>query len=110
MHCTTKELLQDFVNYAKDYGVRHHLNEVTIGQFIHRMCPGIDVRQRRVTEKHRNAYGTVVDRYVRKRCYMFPALDVCRNQWDLELGEEVWPPIMKALPINPYPESDDGVM
>lgn len=82
-----------FVNYAKEFNIKHHTNHTTLGQFLSRMCPGLDVKQRRVPVPVKQEDGTVEEIMLRKRCYIFPSLGKCRQQWDKEYGEEFWPEI-----------------
>ena len=87
----TEQVLAHFVSYTRDLGIRHHVNATTLGQFIHRMSPGLGTVQKRCEVVVRQPNGEFKDMMKRKRVYLFPDLMTCRRRWDDEFGKEEWP-------------------
>ena len=99
-----EDVNKDFVAWAKEFDIKHRVKPENIGQFLRRLCPGLTRRQKSVVVPGKNIYQKDIDRHVKKGVYTFPALPVCRKQWDLEFGDETWPEVTGAASLNPYPE------
>jgi len=98
-----EDLTKDFVRWTQEFGVKHRIVPAQVGQFMKKMCPGLSRKQKSVVVQGQNIYQKDVDRHVKKGVYTFPSLTICRNAWNLNIGEESWPDeSTQALPINPY--------
>lgn len=103
------DLIKDFVQWTQDFAIKHRVTPAQIGQFLKRMCPGLSRRQKSVVVAGKNIYQKDIDRHVKKGVWTFPCLAVCRDHWDLNIGEEPWPDQgTKAVPLNPYSEDAIG--
>jgi hypothetical protein len=96
------DLRKDFVEYTKDFGIRHRVNDAQFGQFLRRMCPGMSRSQKMIVVPAKNIYQDQIDKHVRRGVYQFPSLDICRKTWSLNLGDEDWPEETTPIPLNPY--------
>jgi len=85
------DLLKDFVEWTKDFNIRHRVGPAQVGQFLKKLCPGLTRKQKSVLISGTNVYRERVDRHVRKGVWTFPSLEICRKAWDLNIGEETWP-------------------
>jgi hypothetical protein len=99
-----EDLILDFIQYTKDFAIRHHVNSAQIGQFLKRLCPGLSRSMKSVVVKSKNIYQEDIDKHVRKGVYSFPALSICREAWNLNFGDESWPDDQKPASLNPYSE------
>ena len=100
----TEVVHKDFVEWTKDFNIRHRASPQEVGQFLHRLCPGLSRKQKSVLVAAKNIYEEDIDKHVKKGGYTFPGLSQCRGAWDLNLGDETWPEDVKAVPIDPYGE------
>lgn len=99
------DLHKDFVAWASDFAIKHRVTPSQIGQFLKRLCPGLSRRQKSVVVTGKNIYQKDIDRHVKKGVYTFPALFLCRECWNLNIGEEPWPDeSIKPVSIDPYSE------
>lgn len=88
-----EKLRQNFVEYTKSYSKRHLLSDTALGQFLFRICPGMQAKQRRIPVSVRQPDGSWVDSTQRRRCYLLPPLATCRKMWEEKQGETDWPDV-----------------
>lgn len=98
------DVMKDFIKWAHDFDVKHRVVPAQIGQFLKRMCPGLSRKQKSVVVTGLNIYQKEVDRHVKKGVWSFPGLALCRQTWDLNIGDEVWPEDSASPAVVPYLE------
>jgi len=100
---STEAIAADYIEHTKRFNVTQRGNQVTLGKFLNRLCPRLDIVQKRVNHKATDSEGWTKKRSVRMRFYMMPELDEARQHWDMMFGAEEWEPVgdQIELPVDP---------
>ena len=73
------EVYDDYINYLKQIGIPRRSSQTSLMRFLQKVCAGrIEVIQKHVTD----IASSGETRRVRKYCYKFPTITVCRSIWD----------------------------
>lgn len=87
-------LIDDYLNYTKDFGFTRRGNATLLGHFFNKVNPGVYPLRKKVmcTVEVPHENGFVTKSKQRKYHYMFPSLQEAREHWEGLFGTEMdWP-------------------
>lgn len=87
----TSQLQDHYLLHAKTYHVFRPLSAPALGTFLRKLCPGLEVVQRVRSMPVKNPDGSTSEVSARRRVYIFPSLQLCRDTWDEVHGQVDWP-------------------
>jgi hypothetical protein len=103
-------LIEDYLEYSKDFGVSRRGNQTIVGQFLSHVTPGIFPRRKRLKCEIIMPIeaGFVTKKKVTRVHYIFPELKECRDHWAELFGAEnmQWPeiePVQGEMPEDKVP-------
>ncbi len=80
------ELIDDYLDYARNFGMTRRGNRTHLSRYIHRMVPSLKRTQAFLIEETSDGQTRRVRPYV----WTFPGLDVCREAWEKQYGRTEW--------------------
>jgi hypothetical protein len=85
-----EQLYEDYNQYTKRWNVTRRGNQTSLGRFMSKYCPKLDVIQRLATYTEMDERGFT--REIKKRAYfwMLPTLQEARDRWDEVHGKQRW--------------------
>lgn len=86
-------LIEDYLDYTRDFGVSRRGNETIVGQFLSHVAPAMRRRRLRCEITVPMEAGFVMKKKVTRVHYLFPELDACRVRWAALFGASTmdWP-------------------
>ncbi len=85
------DLRDDFIDNARRFNVTRRGTATSLGRFLNKMVPNLPQKQMTVEIEHVSADGYAYMKKERKYHYIFPSVEVCREQWEEMFGKEKWP-------------------
>lgn len=100
-----EEVLDDYINNARRLNYTRRGNATTLGLFLTRHVPDMQVDQRRAMVERQTSDGYTSKYEKRVYFYKFPTLAEARVRWEELYGSRNWPAVMVQ---NPLPAESKG--
>jgi hypothetical protein len=91
-------LLRDYCDSARNWNLQRRGNQVALGKFLSRVCPGLTVSKRNAEWEEPGRDGTLLVRRGRRNFYELPTLEEARAKWVELHGPVDWTHIDDTQP------------
>jgi hypothetical protein len=85
------DLVDDYVAYTQRFGGNRQGNQISLGKFLHRICPKMTTVQQEIEVELVSADGWTRKKKKKVPCYVVPNLEDCRAAWNtVNKTSEAW--------------------